>query len=235
MCCFRRRHRANGAPGARGGDAGRLELMLEDFPEVRHVYLASGSCLPLRPCRNLKDYLAARPRTDFIESATTADVPWTVGGLDEERFTLRFPFSWRKHRRLFDRYVGLQRRLRLYKRKIPDGTRAAHGQPVVVPDPADLSAILRRPGPRRCMTAISGRSGSRTKAISRPWHGSIRNNIESRSLTLSKFDFQGKPHIFYDDHLQLLRRSDCFVARKIWPHADRLLSGISCNAITAAR
>ncbi|MEQ9447715.1 MAG: hypothetical protein RLN70_02285, partial [Rhodospirillaceae bacterium] len=47
-------------------------------------------------------------------------------------------------------------------------------------------------------------------------------NIESRSLTLSKFDFQGKPHIFYDDHLQLLRRSDCFVARKIWPHAGRL-------------
>jgi hypothetical protein len=48
------------------------------------------------------------------------------------------------------------------------------------------------------------------------------SNIESRSLTLSKFDFQGKPHIFYDDHLQLLRRSDCFVARKIWPQANRL-------------
>jgi hypothetical protein len=48
------------------------------------------------------------------------------------------------------------------------------------------------------------------------------SNVESRSLTLSKFDFQGKPHIFYDDHLQLLRRSDCFVARKIWPHATKL-------------
>jgi hypothetical protein len=46
--------------------------------------------------------------------------------------------------------------------------------------------------------------------------------IESRSLTLAKFDFQGKPHVFYDDHLQLLRRSDCFVARKIWPRADVL-------------
>ena len=46
--------------------------------------------------------------------------------------------------------------------------------------------------------------------------------IESRSLTLSKFDFQGKPHVFYDDHLHLLRRSDCFVARKVWPRADRL-------------
>jgi hypothetical protein len=53
----------------------------------------------------------------------------------------------------------------------------------------------------------------------------VRNygrKIESRSLTLSKFDFQGKPHVFYDDHLQLLRRSDCFVARKVWPRADRL-------------
>ena len=46
--------------------------------------------------------------------------------------------------------------------------------------------------------------------------------LESRSLTLSKFDYQGKPHIFYDDHMQLLRRSDCFVARKIWPDAERL-------------
>ena len=50
----------------------------------------------------------------------------------------------------------------------------------------------------------------------------VSANVESRSLTLSKFDFQGKPHIFYDDHLQLLRRSDCFVARKIWPQAEKL-------------
>ncbi|MCU0900859.1 MAG: glycosyl transferase, partial [Cypionkella sp.] len=50
----------------------------------------------------------------------------------------------------------------------------------------------------------------------------VSSTVESRSLTLSKFDFQGKPHIFYDDHLQLLRRSDCFVARKIWPDAVKL-------------
>jgi hypothetical protein len=29
------------------------QLMLEAFPEVRHVYLASGSCLPLRPVSEL--------------------------------------------------------------------------------------------------------------------------------------------------------------------------------------
>ena len=60
------------------------------------------------------------------------------------------------------------------------------------------------------------------KAIFRRWFRQVSAQVESRSLTLSKFDFQGKPHIFYDDHLQILRRSDCFVARKIWPHADRL-------------
>ena len=60
-------------------------------------------------------------------------------------------------------------------------------------------------------------------------------NIESRSLTLSKFDFQGKPHIFYDDHLQLLRRSDCFVARKIWPYADRLFESFLTDAAGAMK
>ena len=41
-------------------------IMLRDFPAVRHVYLASGSCLPLRPADELLAYLAERPRTDFI-------------------------------------------------------------------------------------------------------------------------------------------------------------------------
>ena len=95
------------------------ELLLKEFPEVRHVYLASGSCLPLRPVQELKDYLAERPMTNFIESVTTEDVPWTVGGLDEERFSLRFPFSWKRRRRLFDWYVAFQRRWKI-KRKIPD-------------------------------------------------------------------------------------------------------------------
>jgi len=50
----------------------------------------------------------------------------------------------------------------------------------------------------------------------------VATRIESRSLTLSKFDFQGRPHVFYDDHLHLLRQTDAFVARKIWPQADLL-------------
>ncbi len=65
-------------------------------------------------------YLDERPRTDFIESVTTEEVGWTIGGLNMERFTLRFPFSWRTQRWLFDRYVRTQRAVG-FQRTIPNG------------------------------------------------------------------------------------------------------------------
>ena len=196
------------------------ERMLAQYPQVRHVYLASGSCLPLRPVQELISYLDARPQTDFIESATTADVPWTVGGLDAERFTLRFPFSWKKNRYLFDRYVAWQRFFRM-KRKIPGGLVPHMGSQWWCLTRQTLSAILQDPARDeydRYFRRVWIPDESYFQTMAR--QNSV--NIESRSLTLSKFDYQGKPHIFYDDHLQLLRRSDCFVARKIWPRAQRL-------------
>lgn len=196
------------------------EMMIARFPEADHVYLTSGSCLPLRPVPELERYLTERPGTDFIESATTADVPWTVGGLSEERFTLRFPFSWRRHRRLFDRYVQIQRKLGI-ARKIPDGIDPHMGSQWWCLTRQTLQAILtdpERPKFDRYFRKVWIPDESYFQTLARR-HS---RQVESRSLTLSKFDFQGKPHIFYDDHLQLLRRSDCFVARKIWPQANLL-------------
>lgn len=221
LILFSQRHRCEwGTWGIVAASQSASELMLSAFPNVRHVYLASGSCLPLRPVQELIDYLAARPRTDFIESATTADVPWTVGGLDHERFTLRFPFSWKKQRMLFDRYVALQRLLR-FKRKIPSGLVPHMGSQWWCLTRQTLSAILEDPE-RSTYDRYFRRVWIPDESYYQTLARLYSSNIESRSLTLSKFDFQGKPHIFYDDHLQLLRRSDCFVARKIWPRAERL-------------
>jgi len=209
------------------------EVMLANFAEVRHVYLASGYCLPLRPVEELIDYLAARPRTDFIESATTSDVPWTVGGLDEERFTLRFPFSWKKNRYLFDRAVEFQRRFKL-KRKMPNGIVPHMGSQWWCLTRQTLSAVLQDPERAdydRYFRHVWIPDESYFQTLARQYS----SNIESRSLTLSKFDFQGKPHIFYDDHLQLLRRSDCFVARKIWPYADRLYEAFLTDSASAMK
>ena len=195
-------------------------VMLQEFAEVRHVFLASGSCLPLRPVEELKTYLATRPRVDFIESVTTEDVGWTIGGLDVERFTLRFPFSWRSQRKLFDGYVRLQRRVG-YKRRVPDGLVPHLGSQWWCLTRQTLSAILESPE-RDDIDRYFRRVWIPDESYFQTMVRQFSANVESRSLTLSKFDFQGKPHIFYDDHLQLLRRSDCFVARKIWPQAEKL-------------
>ncbi|SEO08549.1 Core-2/I-Branching enzyme [Salinihabitans flavidus] len=218
---FCKRHRCEwGRWGIVAASQSASEMLLAEFPSVRHVYLSSGSCLPLRPVQELIDYLAARPRTDFIESATTADVPWTVGGLDHERFTLRFPFSWRRHRYFFDKYVDLQR-LVGFKRRIPNGITPHMGSQWWCLTRQTLSAILEDPE-RSVYDTYFKKVWIPDESYFQSLARLYSTNIESRSLTLSKFDFQGKPHIFYDDHLQLLRRSDCFVARKIWPHAEKL-------------
>jgi len=218
---FARRHRCEwGMWGIVAGTISAAEQLLETFADVSHVYLASGSCLPLRPVADLITYLEQHPRTDFIESATTEDVPWTIGGLDEERFTLRFPFSWRKRRRLFDFYVDLQRRVGFHRR-IPKGIRPHMGSQWWCLTRRTLSAILQDPDREqydRYWKYVWIPDESYFQSLARLYS----TDVQSRSLTLSKFDYQGKPHIFYDDHLQLLRRSDCFVARKIWPQANRL-------------
>lgn len=165
------------------------ELMLKGFPEVRHVFLASGSCLPLRPVEELARYLAERPNTDFIESVTTEDVTWTVGGLDEERFTLRFPFSWKTHRQLFDHYVRLQRRLG-FKRRIPAGIEPHMGSQWWCLTRQTLSAILendRRAEFDRYFKRVWIPDESYFQTLVRLFS----RHVESRSLTLSKFDFQG--------------------------------------------
>ena len=121
---------------------------------------------------------------------------------------------------MFDGYVRLQRRIG-FKRRIPEGIVPHLGSQWWCLTRHTLSAILddpERANHDRYFKRVWIPDESYFQTLVRLFS----SNVESRSLTLSKFDFQGKPHIFYDDHLQLLRRSDCFVARKIWPKADKL-------------
>ena len=228
-----RQHCEWGMWGIVGASQAAASMMLDEFPNAQHVYLASGSCLPLRPVQELVDYLAARPKVDFIESATTEHVPWTKGGLDVERFTLSFPFSWKRRKWLFDRWVDIQRRLKI-KRQMPGKLVAHMGSQWWCLTRQTLSAILQDPDRKtydRFFKKVWIPDESYFQTLARLYS----TNIESRSLTLSKFDHQGKPHVFYDDHLQLLRRSDCFVARKIWPRANRLYEAFLTDSASAMK
>ena len=196
------------------------EILLNTYPDLHHVMLISGSCLPIKQPGELATFLGAHRNTDFIESVTIGDVPWTKGGLSDERFTLTFPFAWKKHKRLFDAWVEIQRLVRR-KRQMPKGLQPHMGSQWWCLSRSTLERILR--DKRR------GELDAFFKAVWIPdesyFQSLVRlygSRVESRSLTLSKFDFQGKPHVFYDDHLLLLRQSPAFFARKIWPGANRL-------------
>lgn len=212
---------------------GACALMLKEFPHLNHIALASGSCLPLRPVIEMQEYLSDHSRVDFIESVTVEDVPWTIGGLNTERFTLRFPFSWKSQRRAFDAYVRMQKNFGV-RRTIPSGLEPQLGSQWWCLTSDTLRRILNHPERRRFdryFRLVWIPDESYFQSLARM----VSPQIESRSLTLSKFDLQGKPHVFYDDHLQLLRRSDCFMARKIWPRADRLYDAFLAPAARAQR
>lgn len=196
--------------------------LLARFPDTTHVYLASGSCLPLRPVGDLIAYLGADPDRDHIESVSTRDAGWTVGGLNAERFTLFFPFDWKKHRWLFDRFVDWQRRWRI-RRRMPGGLTPHLGSQWWCLTAKTLRAILE--DPRRAefdrffrLVWIPDESYFQTLVRRHS------TRIESWSLTMAKFDHMGRPYLLYDDHIPMLAESRCFVARKVWPGATGLLA-----------
>lgn len=196
--------------------------LLDRFDDVSHVFVASGSCLPLRPIPELCDYLGRHPEVDFIESVSARDVGWTVGGLNIERFQFYFPFSWRKNRRLFDWTVALQRKLGL-KRKMPEGIGPHLGSQWWCLTRATLTRIFDDPQ-REQLDRFFRWTWIPDESYFQSLCRKHSMRIESRSLTLSSFDDQGKPYNLYGDHADILAGSRCFVARKVWPGAKDLFA-----------
>lgn len=199
---------------------GAAEKLLQTWPGVSHVAQISGSCLPIRPIEDLQAFLDKNIGRDFVESTCASQGDWVIDGLSCERFSLYFPFSWRKQRWLFDRAVDVQRALGI-QRSIPDGLHPHVGSQWWCLSNVTLKAILNDP-----------RRGEFDRYFKRCWipdEGYIptlvrrhSTNLSTTSLTLSRFDDQGKPHMFYDDHGDLLEQSDQFFARKVWQGADGL-------------
>lgn len=198
------------------------EALLNSFENVSHVSLISGSCLPIRPVRQMKRFLNRNAKTDFIESVSVKNNYWVKDGLNEERFTFYFPFSWRKQRKLFDRTVDLQRLVKI-KRVVPEPLVPHIGSQWWTLTAKTLRAIINDPK-RPFYDAYFNWSWIPDESYFQTLARLHSTSIESRSLTFSKFDYLGKPFIFYDDHQKELTQSDCFWARKIWSGADRLYS-----------
>ena len=208
------------------------EALLKSFSDVSHVMLISGSCLPNRPLPELISFLERHKETDFIESVLVGGMNWIKGGLEAERFSLYFPFSFVKHRRRFDALVWLQRKLKL-RRKLPEGLTPHIGAQWWALTRATLQAILNDP-----MRETYGKFFDLSWIPDESYFQSLARkhsqNIRSRSLTYARFDFRGKPMMFYDDHANYIEHLDSFFVRKVWHGADVLYDGLLDDERNAA-
>ncbi|MEM9060060.1 MAG: beta-1,6-N-acetylglucosaminyltransferase [Pseudomonadota bacterium] len=199
-------------------DAARNLLSRAD---VDHVCLVSGSCLPIRPIEEFAEFLSRNPKIDFIESVPVGEASWVKGGLSEERFTLWFPVGWRRRRGLFDALVNLQRRVGV-ARAVPDDLAPHLGLQWWCLTAETLREILAHPRLdvwRRYFRHVWIPDESFFQTVVR---AVSEREIRSQPLTLQRFDADGRPVVFHDDHRQLLRQSSYFFARKIDPDAERL-------------
>ncbi|MHA3979583.1 DUF5927 domain-containing protein [Halovulum sp. GXIMD14794] len=197
-----------------------VRLLFKEWPDITHVCQLSGSCLPIKPVGQLVAHLDRHQDVDFIEAVPVAEDNWVVDGLSMERFTLYHPLPWRDYRWLFDRGVDLQRALRI-KRAIPHGLEPRFGSQWWCLSTRTLKAILEDPHlPEYCRFFRTSWIPDESFFQSLAAHHSDR--ITSAPLTFVRFDAQGKPHVFYDDHLDLLLQADGFFARKIWRGANKL-------------
>ena len=203
------------------------EELLKNFPDVTNVFMASGSCLPARPIKQLKAFLERHEDIDFVESFSRKDEKWVKGGLDQERFTLLFPFSWRKHRFAFDRLTDVQRLLKI-NRTIPKHITPHMGSQWWCLTSQTLRKIIEDPNRQE-----NDRYFSKCWIPDESYFQSLARNhsdhIKPKSLTFSVFDAQGKPFLLYDDHMDELPETDAFFVRKVWPGAHKLYRGLLKN------
>lgn len=200
---------------------------------VDHIVLLSGSCLPLRPLPDLAAMLATNPGRDFIESVPVTEGGWVQGGLAGERFTLFHPFSWQRHRRLFDASVRVQRALRV-RRRIPAGLDPHLGLQWWCLSARTLRAFLsdpRLPAWRRFYrhTWIPDEGFFQTLIRKlRP------GDDPGPPLHLARFDPRGKPYVYHNDHADMLAGSGAWFARKIDPDADELYGRFLDTGVSVA-
>ncbi|EYR80478.1 Core-2/I-branching enzyme [Shinella sp. DD12] len=200
-----------------------LKLIRRAPAASSHVYLLSGSCMPIRPLAELRAFLDAQPDTEFIESETT---DWITGGLREERLRFWFPFGIKSHPLLFNSLTRLQKKLKV-KRRFPTGLTPRFGSQWWCLTSKTCEKILawieKHPARYRYFKSVWIPDECFFQTLA--WKFA-RENISRRPLTFYRFNTYGKPIVLYDDHRDFLADLPYFFARKISPGASRLRAAL---------
>jgi len=205
----------------------------EEEPE--YVILVSGADYPTRPLAELKQFLHENRGMEFIESADPNTELWVIEGLVKERYLHHHWFSWRDSPKLFDLAWRLQRAVG-YERKVPGGLSPRFGSQWWGLTWHSLRKIMKFSEDQRIRrffktTWIPDEMFFQT-ALSAVCD---QKKIYNRSLTFYHFTAQGRPIVFYDDHLDFILQQDFFFARKLSPHAVELRDRLDAEVAQTGR
>lgn len=201
-----------------------------------HVQLLSGADLPTQNISYFGEFLMRNPDSDFIESADISVSRWVVHGPEKERFQYYFPFNWRRQRKLFDIAFAIQGLLDV-NRKIPCGIRPRMGSQWWTLRLSTCQKLVEFLGKHPEVCAYF-------KKVLIPDESFFQSvlpllvdtrEIVPRTLTLYHFSGYGKPHVFYDDHLEMLLEQPFFFARKVSPVAKILQKSFFERAVSGPR
>lgn len=209
-----------------------LDAVETSGEDIDYVVLASGADYPLRPVKQLKEYLRGSG-LEHIETVPSAQ-PWVVRGHQEGRYRYRHWWSWRTAPRWFSQSMRLQAHLRM-TRTMPDGLTPHFG--------SQWWALTRG-------TALAARDFGRKPRVARFFRTvdvpdeiffqsyaashTDAARIAGHGITFFKFTEQGHAVTFYNDHAALLRRQRYFLARKLSPLADDLRNTLDHHIETRA-
>ncbi len=181
-----------------------------------HIHLMSAAECPLRPLADLREFLRRHPDRDFIECKDIGRGEWVKGGLGIERFRFHFPFNYRSSRKAFDRLVWLQRKLRI-RRKMPCGLRPHMGSQWWTMRWSTCEALLAFIDANPRVTRYFRSTWIPDESFVQTLVAKLvpRAEIADLQLTFHHLTPTGRPYVFHDDHLGLLRRIPHFFARKV--------------------
>lgn len=191
-----------------------------------YVYLLSGADVPIRPIKQLKDFLIKNEGLEFIEAVNMHGEKWVGGGLNQERYQYRFPFNERTQRKLFYSFFNLQRALGLKRKFYKD----------LIPHVGSQWSCITWES--ACFLLESFKDQKLVDFSSSVWipdemikQSLLANHLESdkivgKSPTYYRFSDYGKPIVFYDDHEDYLTRQNFFFARKTSPNAQKLRTNL---------
>lgn len=211
-----------------------LEQVKNSARQVDYVVLLSGADYPIRPLSHLKAFLQSKYGYEFIEYVSPEKKRWVIQGLSKERYEYRHWVSWRKHRKLFNWLWQKQRSLGL-RRQMPDGLVAHFGSQWWALTWKTASEILERSNIPRIKrffktTWVPDEMFFQTLAAAIV----PEENIGPRGLTFYHFTPQGRPVVFYNDHLEFLKQQEFFFARKISPYAEALRDALDSHMDAAS-